>query len=449
MLSLVQGIFDGIGIGSVLLLAALGLAIVFGLMGVINLAHGELMMLGAYATFVVQNIFKPLGEPWTNFYIFAALPVAFVVAAIMGLVLERGVIRFLYGRPLETLLATWGVSLLLRQIVRSGNWVMAIGLAVFCVLFFGTQWGLRTFGRRIDWEGLAPGILIARIVLEILVASWLLSTVAGSWGWLIGLPLFAILFVPKWSGVRNATPQIIQNWFLEISILVAGAIATLVGILITQGENAALTKPWFSARNVDVTAPQWLQGGIPLGDSGFQIPMSRIFIIILTILCLLGTYWFLNKSNWGLRIRSVTQNRSMSACLGIPTEKVDALTFALGSGLAGIAGCAITLLGSVGPNTGQNYIVDTFMVVVVGGVGNLFGSIIAAMAIGVLTFLLGSGTIAFLIPPSAEALKPITDFFMFFATASMAKVMVFALIIAFLQFKPAGIFAPKGRTAEM
>ncbi|MFP4006990.1 MAG: ABC transporter permease subunit [Spirulinaceae cyanobacterium] len=448
MLPLIQGIFDGIGIGSVLLLAALGLAIVFGLMGVINLAHGELMMLGAYATFVVQNIFKPLGEPWTNFYVFAALPVAFVVAAIMGLVLERGVIRFLYGRPLETLLATWGVSLLLRQVVRSGNWVMAIGLAVFCVLFFGTQWALRTFGRRIDWEGMAPGILIARIAAEVLVASWLLVAVAGNLGWFIGLPLFAVVFVPKWSGVRNATPQIIQNWLLEVSILVSGAIATAVGLLLTQGESTALTKPWFSARNVDVTAPQWLQGGIPIGG-GFQIPMSRIFIIILTIFCLLGTYWFLNKSNWGLRIRSVTQNRSMSACLGIPTEKVDALTFALGSGLAGIAGCAITLLGSVGPNTGQNYIVDTFMVVVVGGVGNLFGTIIAAMAIGILSFLLGSGTLAFLIPPDAAVLQPITDFFMFFATASMAKVMVFALIITFLQFKPAGIFAPKGRTAEM
>ncbi|MFP4300255.1 MAG: ABC transporter permease subunit [Spirulinaceae cyanobacterium] len=448
MLPLIQGIFDGIGIGSVLLLAALGLAIVFGLMGVINLAHGELMMLGAYATFVVQNIFKPLGEPWTNFYVFAALPVAFVVAAIMGLVLERGVIRFLYGRPLETLLATWGVSLLLRQVVRSGNWVMAIGLAVFCVLFFGTQWALRTFGRRIDWEGMAPGILIARIAAEVLVASWLLVAVAGNLGWFIGLPLFAVVFVPKWSGVRNATPQIIQNWLLEVSILVSGAIATAVGLLLTQGESTALTKPWFSARNVDVTAPQWLQGGIPIGG-GFQIPMSRIFIIILTIFCLLGTYWFLNKSNWGLRIRSVTQNRSMSACLGIPTEKVDALTFALGSGLAGIAGCAITLLGSVGPNTGQNYIVDTFMVVVVGGVGNLFGTIIAAMAIGILSFLLGSGTLAFLIPPDAAVLQPITDFFMFFATASMAKVMVFALIITFLQFKPAGIFSPKGRTAEM
>jgi urea transport system permease protein len=178
------------------------------------------------------------------------------------------------------------------------------------------------------------------------------------------------------------------------------------------------------------------------------MPYTRLFIIILTALCLLGTYWFLNKSSWGLRIRAVTQNRQMSACLGIPTNQVDALTFALGSGLAGVAGCAISFLGSVGPNVGQNYIVDTFMVVVVGGVGNLLGTIIAAMAIGVANYLIGSGTFA-LIFGSVAALKPLTDFFTFFSTTSMAKVMIFALIIAFLQFKPAGIFPPKGRTAEL
>jgi urea transport system permease protein len=207
-----------------------------------------------------------------------------------------------------------------------------------------------------------------------------------------------------------------------------------------------LAKPWFSARNVDVTAPAWLRGGLPIG--GFQIPYTRLFIIILTALCVLGTYWFLNKSSWGLRIRSVTQNRQMSSCLGIPTNQVDALTFALGSGLAGVAGCAISFLGSVGPNVGQNYIVDAFMVVVVGGVGNLLGTIIAAMAIGVTNYLIGSGTFA-LMSGSVEALKPLTDFFTFFSTTSMAKVMIFALIIAFLQFKPAGIFPPKGRTAEL
>jgi urea transport system permease protein len=159
-------------------------------------------------------------------------------------------------------------------------------------------------------------------------------------------------------------------------------------------------------------------------------------------------YWFLNYSNWGLRIRSVTQNRSMSACLGIPTAKVDALTFALGSGLAGIAGCAISFLGSVGPNTGQNYIVDTFMVVVLGGVGNLLGTIIAALVIGILNYLIGSGTLALMLLP-VETLKPLVEFFNFFATTSMAKVMIFALIIAFLQIKPAGMFPPKGRTAEL
>jgi urea transport system permease protein len=208
----------------------------------------------------------------------------------------------------------------------------------------------------------------------------------------------------------------------------------------------ALSKPWFSARNVDVTAPAWLRGGIQLGI--YQLPYSRIFIIILTVLCLVGIYAFLNRSDWGLRIRAVTQNRQMSACLGIPTNTVDALTFALGSGLAGIAGCAITLLGSVGPNVGQNYIVDTFMVVVVGGVGNLLGTVLAALAIGIVNYLIGSGTFALLFSKT-DSLQFLTDFFTFFASTSMAKVMVFALIIAFLQVKPSGIFPQKGRTAEL
>jgi urea transport system permease protein len=321
MLAIFQGIFNGVSIGAVLLIAASGLAIVFGLMGVINLAHGELMMLGAYTTFLVQNGFKVLGDPWFNVYTIAAIPIAFLVAALVGLILERSVIRFLYGRPLETLLATWGVSLILQQAVRSIN-----------------------------------------------------------------------------------------------------------------------------PRNVDVTPPAWLRGGIPLGT--FQLPYARIFIIVLTIICLVGVYLFLNQSSWGLKIRAVTQNREMSACLGIPTAQVDALTFAIGSGLAGIAGCAITLLGSVGPNTGQNYIVDTFMVVVVGGVGNLFGSIVAAMAIGIVTYLIGSGTFALLLAP-IPSMQPVVDVFTFFATTSMAKVLVFALIIAFLQIRPAGIFPQKGRTAEL
>lgn len=386
MSALLEGLFNGISIGSVLLLAALGLAIVFGLMGVINLAHGELMMLGAYTTFVVQNVFKGFGSPFFDTYVLFALPIAFLVSGLAGLLLERGVIRFLYGRPLETLLATWGVSLILQQFVRSVNGLLVISLIVFCLLFFGA---MKVLSRRLDWER-----------------------------------------------IRSLT--------IGITLPLSLAISGLLGYLLSF--NSVLARPWFSARNVDVTAPVWLRGGLPL--LGFQMPYTRIFIIILTAICLLGTYWFLNKSSWGLRIRAVTQNRQMSACLGIPTNQVDALTFALGSGLAGVAGCAISFLGSVGPNVGQNYIVDTFMVVVVGGVGNLLGTIIAAMAIGVANYLIGSGTFA-LMSGSVEALKPLTDFFTFFSTTSMAKVMIFALIIAFLQFKPAGIFPPKGRTAEL
>ena len=388
MSAILEGLFNGVSIGSVLLIAALGLAIVFGLMGVINLAHGELMMLGAYTTYVVQNVFKPLGEPFFSLYILAALPMAFLVAGIAGLILERGVIRYLYGRPLETLLATWGVSLILQQFVRSVNGLLVIAIAVFCALYFGGMWFL---SRRPDWEQIRGK---ARLLF----------------------------------------------------IFLSGAIATVVGLLINQSKQDSLIRPWFSARNVDVTAPAWLRGGLPLGD--FQLPYTRIFIIILTILCIVGVYFFFNRSNWGLRIRSVTQNRTMSACLGIPTAQVDALTFAIGSGLAGIAGCAISFLGSVGPNTGQNYIVDTFMVVVVGGVGNLLGTIIAAMAIGILSYLIGSGTFALILPPDG-IFKSIVDFFTFFATTSMSKVMIFALIILFLQVKPAGIFPPKGRTAEL
>jgi urea transport system permease protein len=388
MSAILEGLFNGLSIGSVLLIAALGLAIVFGLMGVINLAHGELMMLGAYTTYVVQNVFKPLGEPFFSLYILAALPMAFLVAGIAGLILEKGVIRYLYGRPLETLLATWGVSLILQQFVRSVNGLLVIAIAVFCGLYFGGLWFL---SRRPDWEQIRGKARLLFIVLS-------------------------------------------------------GAIATVTGLLINQTKQDSLIRPWFSARNVDVTAPAWLRGGLPLGD--FQLPYTRIFIIILTILCIVGVYFFFNRSNWGLRIRSVTQNRTMSACLGIPTAQVDALTFAIGSGLAGIAGCAISFLGSVGPNTGQNYIVDTFMVVVVGGVGNLLGTIIAAMAIGILSYLVGSGTFALILPPDG-IFKSIVDFFTFFATTSMSKVMIFALIILFLQVKPAGIFPPKGRTAEL
>lgn len=382
LISLLDGLFNGISIGSVLLLSALGLAIVFGLMGVINMAHGELMMLGAYTTYVVQNVFK--GGPLFELYMFVALIVAFVVTALVGLLLERGVIRYLYGRPLETLLATWGVSLILQQFVRSISWLLLIEIGLFCGLFFA--------------------------------ALWVLS--------------------------RRADFQRIRNWAIAVMLVLSLAVAGVVGAFLGQTFKLAVTKPWFGAQNVELTAPRWLRGGLPLG--GYQLPYSRLFIMVLTLACLAGVYWFLQRSAWGLRIRSVTQNRSMSACLGIPTQKVDALTFALGSGLAGVAGCAVSLLGSVGPNTGQNYIIDTFMVVVVGGVGKLVGSVVAAMAIGTVSYLVGSGTLALLLMP----IKPLADFFTFFASTSMAKVMVFALIIVFLQFRPAGIFPQKGRTVD-
>ncbi|MEG4070289.1 branched-chain amino acid ABC transporter permease [Microcoleus sp. Pol11C2] len=383
-MAILDGLFNGISIGAVLLIAALGLAIIFGLMGVINMAHGELMMLGAYTTFVVQNVFKGIGGFAFETYILFAIPLAFLVAALVGLILERGVIRYLYGRPLETLLATWGVSLILQQFVRSVSWVLVIGIAVFCLLFFG---GLRVLKSRMDFDR-----------------------------------------------IRNKIIALI----LPLSLGISWAVSAFLG----QTYKLAVTQPWFGAQNVDVTAPQWLRGGIPLGN--FQLPYARIFIIVLTGICLAGIYLFLQKSVWGLRIRSVTQNRSMSACLGIPTEQVDALTFALGSGLAGVAGCAISLIGSVGSNTGQNYIVDTFMVVVVGGVGKIVGSVVAAIAIGTANYLIGSGTLAIMFAP----VKPLADFFTFFATTSMAKVMVFALIMAFLQVKPGGIFPQKGRTVE-
>jgi len=381
---LLEALFNGISIGSVLLIAALGLAIIFGLMGVINMAHGELMMLGAYTTFVVQNVCKSLGNFWFESYIIIAIPIAFLVAGAIGLLLEQSVIRHLYGRPLETLLATWGVSLILQQFVRSVSPSMLIGLGIFSLLFFSAVWLVQ---RREDFANR-------------------------------------------------------QKWFTPIMFLISAGIAIAVSTYLGQTYKLAVTKPWFGAQGVDVSAPDWLQGGLPLG--GFQLPYARIFIIILTIICVACIYIFLQRSTWGLKIRAVTQNRNMSSCLGIPTRKVDALTFAIGSGLAGIAGCAISLLGSVGPNTGQDYIVDAFMVVVVGGVGKLVGSIVAALSIGTAKYLIGSGTLAILFGP----IKPLADFFNFFATTSMAKVMVFALIILFLQIKPAGLFPQKGRTVD-
>ena len=381
---LLDTLFNGLAIGSVLMLAALGLAVVFGLMGVINMAHGELMMLGAYTTYVVQNLLKdgPL-EGLFPVYILISIPLAFLVSGLAGLLLEKTVIRRLYGRPLETLLATWGVSLILQQFVRSVSSAFFIGLVV----------------------AVALGLLAPRL----LPASWWQQR----WSPLLG--------VGSWVG--------------------AGAIG--IGLAAALGSQRDLHQPWFSARNIDVTAPEWLRGSIDV--VGVTMPTARLFIIALTIVALLAVHWFLQKSVWGIRIRAVTQNRPMSNCLGIPTEKVDALTFLVGSGLAGVAGVAVTLLGSVGPNLGGNYIVDCFMVVVLGGVGKLLGTVVAALGIGVLSYILGSGSLLLLWPQIPAGLN---ETITFFATTSMAKVLVFALIVVFLQVRPAGLFPQKGRMVE-
>ena len=292
--------FQGVSLASILVLMALGLAVVFGLMGVINMAHGELMALGAYTTFVVQNWFRAAWPQAFDAYFLAALPLSFLVAGAAGLVLERGVIRLLYGRPLETLLLTWGASLVIQQ-------------------------GLRL---------------------------------------------------------------------------------------------------WFGAANVDVRAPGWLSGGLPV-MVGLVLPYNRVFIIGLAGICVAGMYWLLFRSAAGLRIRAVTQNRAMSACLGVRAPLVDATTFALGAGLAGLAGCALTQIGNVGPSLGQNNIVDTIQVVVTGGVGKLAGTILAAAGIGGLN----------------KGIEPALG-------AVFAKVAILIAVILFLQRRPAGLFATRGRNAE-
>jgi urea transport system permease protein len=377
-------LFNGLAIGSVLVLAALGLAVVFGLMGVINMAHGELMMIGAYTTFVVQNLFKsgPL-EALFPAYILLAIPAAFLVSGLFGLLLEKTVIRRLYGRPLETLLATWGVSLILQQFVRSVSTSFAVGLVL----------------------AVAVGLLIPRFT-------------PGRWWQQRWTPLLAV-----------------GNWLLA-AVLGIGAALGLAGV-------RSMRQPWFSARNLDVTAPQWLRGSIEV--AGITMPTARLFIVALTVVALVLVTWFLQKSVWGIRIRAVTQNRPMSNCLGIPTERVDALTFLVGSGLAGVAGVAVSLLGSVGPNLGGNYIVDCFMVVVLGGVGKLMGTVVAALGIGILSYVIGSGSLLLVWPAMPTGLNELVTFF---ATTSMAKVLVFALIVVFLQFRPAGLFPQKGRMVE-
>lgn len=298
--STIETLFRGISLSSILLIMSLGLAIVFGLMGVINMAHGELMMIGAYATFITQQAFIAWLSPDVfDWYFPVALPVAFLSAALFGWVLEATVIRFLYGRLLETLLATWGVSLILMQAAR---------------VYFGDLTAV-----------IAPGAL-------------------------------------------------------------RGGAQVMVGV---------------------------------------YLPYNRIFIIVLSIICVLGIYFLLFRSNLGVRVRSVTQNRNMSACLGIPTRKVDSYTFAFASGLAGVAGWALTMVGNVDPGLGQNYIVDAFMVVVTGGVGKLAGTIWASLGIGGLNKLI----------------EPVSG-------AVYGKVFILVGVILFLQWRPQGLFAAKGRSAD-
>ena len=293
-------LFAGVSLGSILLLAALGLAITYGLMGVINMAHGELIMIGAYATYVVQNLFKAYFPGAFNWYLAAAIPVAFVVAALVGMALERLVIRWLYGQPLETLLATWGISLTLMQGVRT---------------YFGPQ-------------------------------------------------------------------------------------------------------------NVQVENPAFMSGGIE-AFTGVVLPWNRIMIIVFAAVVLVMMWLLLNKTRLGLFVRGVTQNREMASCVGVPTGRVDTLAFGLGSGIAGLAGCALTQIGNVGPDLGQAYIVDSFMVVVFGGVGQLAGTVYAALVLGF----------------ANKFLEGITG-------AVIAKIIVLIFIIFFIQRRPQGLFAVKGRAVE-
>jgi urea transport system permease protein len=292
--------FTGVSLGSILLLAALGLAITYGLMGVINMAHGELIMVGAYATYLTQNAFKAYLPGWFDAYVLAAVPVSFLVAAAVGAVMERSVIRWLYGRPLETLLATWGISLVLMQTVRS----------------------------------------------------------------------------------------------------------------------------IFGAQNVPVENPSWLSGGYQV-FSNLVLPWNRIAIIVFAALVLVALALVISRTRLGLFVRGVTQNRPMAACMGVNTARVDTYAFALGSGIAGLAGCALAQVGNVGPDLGQAYIVDSFMVVVLGGVGQLAGTVYAALGLGIVNKLLEG-----------------------WQGAVLAKIMVLVLIVVFIQKRPQGLFALKGRSAE-
>ena len=293
-------LFTGASLGSILLLVALGLAITYGLMGVINMAHGELMMIGAYATYVVQALFRNYLPDAFDFYLLLAVPLAFMSSALVGAVLERSILRHLYGRPLETLLATWGISLVLMQGVRS----------------------------------------------------------------------------------------------------------------------------LFGAQNVGVENPSWMSGGVQV-MSNLTLPYNRLVIIAFAALVLIGMALLIGKTRLGLFVRGVTQNRPMASCMGVNTARIDTYAFALGSGIAGLAGCALSQVGNVGPDLGQSYIVDAFMVVVLGGVGQLAGTVYAALGLGLINKLLEGWT-----------------------GAVLAKICVLVFIIIFIQKRPQGIFAMKGRSAE-
>ncbi|HEV2187805.1 MAG TPA: urea ABC transporter permease subunit UrtB [Stellaceae bacterium] len=296
---LAENVYYGISLGAVLLLAASGLAITFGVMGVINMAHGEMVMTGAYTTFVVQRLIAAFSPALDQFGLLFAVPAAFVVAGALGVLIERTLIRFLYGRPLETLLATWGLSLILQQAVRSA----------------------------------------------------------------------------------------------------------------------------FGPTNQDVTSPAWMSGSIALG--GLTLTVNRLWIILFAILVLGALMATLRWGGLGRSIRAVTQNRRMAAAMGIRTPVIDALTFGLGSGIAGMAGVALSQIDNVSPNLGQNYIIDSFIVVVVGGVGNLWGTLVGAILLGVVD----------------KFVEP-------FAGAVLAKILVLVLLILFIQRRPGGLFPLKGRVAE-
>jgi urea transport system permease protein len=295
----VQNAWYGLSLGSVLLLAAIGLAITFGVMGVINMAHGEMVMLGAYTTFVVQEVIRARNPALFDYSLAIAIPLAFVVAGAVGILVERGIIRFLYGRPLETLLATWGLSLILQQAVRTV----------------------------------------------------------------------------------------------------------------------------FGPTNKDVGNPSWMSGAFDVGQ--ITITYNRLWIVVFTLLIFVGLLGVLRFTRLGLEMRAVTQNRAMAASMGIRTGRIDALTFGLGSGIAGLAGVALSQIDNVSPNLGQGYIIDSFMVVVFGGVGNLWGTLVGAFTLGI----------------ANKFLEP-------YAGAVLGKIAILVLIILFIQKRPRGLFALRGRAVE-